>query len=117
MLDRISADNWLTAKAVFGRWPAITRCDNVIEESAPKVQSGPTTLHFLRQQVDKPVERPDFCLADFIAPEDSGRKDWIGGFAVTAGIGIEEHIERFRADHDDYNVILDRKSTRLNSSH
>src|SRR3546814_14121615 len=52
------------------------------------------------------LERPDFCLADFIAPEDSGRKHWIGGFAVTAGIGIEGHIERFRADHDDYNVIL-----------
>src|SRR3546814_234416 len=106
MLDRIIADKWLTAKAVFGLWPANSRGDDVIVEAAPEGQSGPTTLHFLRQQVDKPVERPDFCLADFIAPEDSGRKDWIGGFAVTAGIGIEEHIERFRADHDDYNVIL-----------
>src|SRR3546814_1550689 len=49
----------------------------------------------------------DVCSSDlFIAPEDSGRKDWIGGVAVTAGFGIEEHIERFRADHDDYNVIL-----------
>src|SRR3546814_18320767 len=81
--------------------------DDVIVDAAPEGPSGPITLHFLRQQVDKPVERPDVCLADFIAPEDSGRKDWIGGFAVTAGIGIEEHIERFR----------DRKSTRLNSSH
>src|SRR3546814_17545054 len=106
MLDRIIADKWLTAKAVFGLWPANSRGDDVIVEAAPEGQSGPTTLHFLRQQVDKPVERPDFCLADFIAPEDSGRKDWIGGFAVTAGIGIEEHIEPFRADHADYNVIL-----------
>jgi 5-methyltetrahydrofolate--homocysteine methyltransferase len=56
--------------------------------------------------VDKPVERPDFCLADFIAPKDSGKRDWIGAFAVTAGIGIDEHVARFEADHDDYNAIL-----------
>ncbi len=64
------------------------------------------TLHFLRQQVDKPVERPDFCLADFIAPQESGKRDWIGGFAVTAGIDIEPHLERFEAEHDDYRSIL-----------
>ena len=64
------------------------------------------TLHFLRQQVDKPVDRPDFCLADFIAPQDSGKQDWIGAFAVTAGIGIDAHVARFEADHDDYNAIL-----------
>ena len=64
------------------------------------------TLHFLRQQVDKPVDRPDFCLADFIAPQESGKQDWIGAFAVTAGIGIDAHVARFEADHDDYNAIL-----------
>ncbi len=64
------------------------------------------TLHFLRQQVDKPADRPDFCLADFIAPQDSGKQDWIGAFAVTAGIGIDAHVARFEADHDDYNSIL-----------
>ncbi|WP_313316607.1 methionine synthase [Stenotrophomonas sp.] len=64
------------------------------------------TLHFLRQQVDKPAERPDFCLADFIAPADSGKQDWIGAFAVTAGIGIDAHVARYEADHDDYNAIL-----------
>lgn len=63
-------------------------------------------LHFLRQQADKPVERPDFCLADFIAPKDSGVRDWIGAFAVTAGLGIEPHLERFRAEFDDYSAIL-----------
>ena len=63
-------------------------------------------LHFLRQQVDKPADRPDFCLADFVAPKASGKRDWIGMFAVTAGIGIEEHVARFEADHDDYNAIL-----------
>jgi 5-methyltetrahydrofolate--homocysteine methyltransferase len=62
--------------------------------------------HHLRQQADKPAERPDFCLADFVAPKDSGKQDWIGGFAVTAGLGIEKHLERFRAEHDDYSAIL-----------
>jgi 5-methyltetrahydrofolate--homocysteine methyltransferase len=87
---------------VIGLWPAASVGDDV-EVTTP---DGTTRLHFLRQQAEKPADRPDFCLADFIAPKDSGRQDWIGGFAVTAGIGIEEHIERFRADHDDYNVIL-----------
>jgi len=63
-------------------------------------------LHHLRQQVDKPPGRPDFCLADFIAPKDSGVRDWIGGFAVTAGLGIETKLAEFERDHDDYSSIL-----------
>jgi 5-methyltetrahydrofolate--homocysteine methyltransferase len=102
MLSRIVEERWLTAKAVFGLWPAQSVGDDVRLQT----EAGPATLHFLRQQVDKPVERPDFCLADFIAPADSGRQDWIGAFAVTAGIGIEPHVARFEADHDDYNAIL-----------
>ncbi len=104
MLDRIVAERWLTAKAVFGLWPANSVGDDV-EVSFPD-SDGKTMLRFLRQQVDKPVERPDFCLADFIAPKSSGKQDWIGAFAVTAGIGIEPHLARFMADHDDYNAIL-----------
>ncbi|KGM57284.1 5-methyltetrahydrofolate--homocysteine methyltransferase [Lysobacter arseniciresistens ZS79] len=102
MLERIVAGKWLTARAVFGLWPANSHGDDVVAQ----VDGEAVTLHFLRQQADKPPERPDFCLADFIAPHDSGRKDWIGAFAVTAGIGIEEHVRRFEADHDDYNAIL-----------
>ncbi|UNK50066.1 methionine synthase [Lysobacter sp. S4-A87] len=102
MLKRIVDEKWLKAKAVFALWPANSLGDDVVVDTG----ATPTTLHFLRQQVDKPVERPDFCLADFIAPKDSGRQDWIGGFAVTAGLGIEEHVARFEADHDDYNAIL-----------
>ncbi|GAB3506235.1 methionine synthase [Pseudoxanthomonas daejeonensis] len=102
MLDRIVTEKWLTARAVFGLWPAQGVGDDVVVRH----DGGETTLHFLRQQVDKPVERPDFCLADFIAPRDSGVQDWIGAFAVTAGIGIEPHVARFEADHDDYNAIL-----------
>jgi 5-methyltetrahydrofolate--homocysteine methyltransferase len=102
LLRQIIDEKWLTAKAVFGLWPANSIGDDVVVD----VDGSQTTLHFLRQQVDKPVERPDFCLADFIAPKDSGKQDWIGGFAVTAGIGIEPHIARFNADHDDYNAIM-----------
>ncbi len=136
MLKRIVDEKWLTARAVFGIWPANSDGDDVLVsllppgEGARRADEGaacqpslnprtltPTplpegegleqgTLHFLRQQVDKPAERPDFCLADFIAPADSGKQDWIGAFAVTAGIGIDEHVARFEADHDDYNAIL-----------
>lgn len=102
MLKRIVEERWLTAKAVFGIWPAHSVGDDVVLQH----DDCEVTLHFLRQQVDKPVERPDFCLADFIAPKDSGKQDWIGAFAVTAGIGIEPHVARFEAAHDDYNAIL-----------
>jgi len=124
MLDKIVAEKWLTARGVIGFWRANAVGDDVVllaenresgmgsgewdeAASAPSHSLLPTphSLHFLRQQVDKPVERPDFCLADFVAPQDSGREDWIGGFAVTAGLGIEAHIERFLQDHDDYSAI------------
>ncbi|MCB1571852.1 MAG: methionine synthase, partial [Xanthomonadales bacterium] len=104
MLDRVIAEKWLVARGVFGLWPATACGDDV------QVLDGDgatiSTLHFLRQQVDKPVERPDFCLADFIAPKDSGVDDWIGGFAVTAGLGIDAHVARFEGEHDDYSAIL-----------
>ncbi|NUO74490.1 MAG: methionine synthase [Lysobacter sp.] len=101
MLKRIVEEKWISAKAVFGLWPANSVGDDVVLGD----EAG-TVLHFLRQQADKPADRPDFCLADFVAPQDSGRQDWIGGFAVTAGLGIEPHVARFEADHDDYNAIL-----------
>ncbi len=103
MLKRIVSERWLTAKGVFGLWPANSVGDDVVVDPG---DGSTQTLHFLRQQVDKPVDRPDFCLADFITPQGSGKQDWIGGFAVTAGIGIDAHVARFEADHDDYNAIL-----------
>ncbi|MBB3823922.1 methionine synthase [Xanthomonas arboricola] len=125
MLEQIVDEKWLTAKAVFGLWPANSVGDDVVvltepaesgigsresQSDAPALDhsrfSIPHSLHFLRQQVDKPIDRPDFCLADFIAPKDSGVQDWIGAFAVTAGIGIDPHVARFEAAHDDYNAIL-----------
>ncbi len=103
MLDRIIDEKWLTARGVVGIWPAGREGDDVIVDTGT---GAPTALHFLRQQADKPVERPNLCLADFIAPADAGTRDWIGAFAVTAGIGIEEHVARFEAGNDDYSAIL-----------
>ncbi|WP_201315657.1 methionine synthase [Dyella sp. EPa41] len=103
MLDRLIADKWLTARGVIGFWPAAGHGDDI----EVQLENGRTaTLHHLRQQVDKPVERPDFCLSDFVAPKSTGKRDWVGGFAVTAGIGIDAHVARFEADHDDYSAIL-----------
>ncbi len=106
MLDRIVAEKWLAARGVIGLWPASSEGDDVQVQVDADGTTSTQTLHFLRQQVDKPVERPDFCLADFIAPKASGVQDWIGGFAVTAGIGIDEHVARFEREHDDYSSIM-----------
>ncbi len=118
MLERIVTEKWLRARAVIGIWPASRVGDDVevipddgnAGTDAPKATSTHAsrsiTLHFLRQQADKPSDRPNLCLADFIAPRDSGVRDWIGAFAVTAGLGIETHVARFEAAHDDYSAIL-----------
>jgi 5-methyltetrahydrofolate--homocysteine methyltransferase len=104
MLDRILAEGWLQAKAVAGLWPARSAGDDV--ELLDADGKAFETLRFLRQQAEKPADRPNLCLADFIAPPSSGRADWIGGFAVNAGIGIDAHVARFEAGFDDYNAIL-----------
>jgi len=101
MLDKIVAEKWLTARGVIGFWQAHSDGDDVVLADAHA-----TKLHFLRQQADKPADRPDFCLADFVAPKSADLEDWAGAFAVTAGIGIEAHLERFERDHDDYSSIL-----------
>ena len=106
MMDKIVAEKWLTARAVIGLWPAANLGDDV-EVYTDTTRSTPlATLHSLRQQADKPPERPNLCLADYIAPKQFNKPDWIGGFAVTAGLGIEEHLERFQADYDDYSTII-----------
>ena len=102
MLRRIVDEKWLTAKAVIGLWPASSIGDDI----EAHVDGKPVMLHHLRQQADKPVERPNLCLSDFVAPKETRVQDWIGGFACTAGLGIEPHLARFHAGHDDYNAIL-----------
>ncbi len=106
MLDRIIAEKWLTARAVVGLWPAANLLDDVEIYTDASHTERLATLHSLRQQADKPPERPNLCLADFIAPKEFDKPDWIGGFAVTAGLGIEKHLERFLADYDDYSAII-----------
>ena len=113
MLRRIIDEGWLKARAVIGLFPANTVNEDDVEiytdESRKKVKA---TLHFLRQQRQKAPGQPNFCLADFIRPgaesADTARRtgDYIGAFAVTAGIGIERWIGKFEADHDDYHAIL-----------
>ena len=106
MLDRIVAERWLTARGVIGFWPANARGDD-IELYADDSRARPANvLHHLRQQGEKREGVANHCLSDFMAPVDSNRPDWIGGFAVTAGIGIDEHVRRFEAAHDDYSAIL-----------
>src|SRR6185312_15120713 len=102
ILKKIVGEKWLRAKAVIGFWPAARVGDDIELRNGDK----PVMLHHLRQQADKPVERPNLCLSDFIAPKEANVADWIGGFAVTAGLGIEPHLERFHKDNDDYSAII-----------
>ena len=114
MLEKIVEEKWLTARAVIGFWPANSVMDDIELYRNPGDKEAFMTLHHLRQQLDRTKShqqgskerKPDFCLSDFIAPRETGLTDWLGGFAVTAGIGIDEHVARFEADHDDYSSIM-----------
>ncbi|MEE4162032.1 MAG: methionine synthase [Woeseiaceae bacterium] len=102
MLDQLIRERWLGARAVLGFFPAAADGDDII------VDTGDDTLRFchLRQQKAKREDLAQWCLADYVAPESSGLEDYLGAFAVTAGIGIDEHVARFERDHDDYSAIL-----------
>jgi 5-methyltetrahydrofolate--homocysteine methyltransferase len=107
LLVRISREKWLTARAVLGFFPANQVNDDDIEvytdDSRRQVL---TTLHQLRQQTRRPAGKPNQCLADFVAPKSSGMADYLGAFAVTAGIGIDARVAEFERHHDDYHAIL-----------
>ncbi len=107
MLHQIINEKWLTARATFGIFPANVVNDDTIEvydlEDKSKVLAH---LHHFRQQVKKAKELPNLSLADFIAPKETGKEDFIGAFVVTAGLNIEEKVNYFEAQHDDYNSIL-----------
>ncbi len=106
LLQKIVADTSLTARGVFGFWPANSVGDDVEVYRDESRTEKIATLHFLRQQMQKPAGQVNYCLADFVAPKSSGRADYIGGFAVTAGIGADELAEQFKANLDDYNAIM-----------
>jgi 5-methyltetrahydrofolate--homocysteine methyltransferase len=107
MLTTLVRERWLKARAVIGLFPANTVGDDDIEvyaDGSRKLRLA--RLHQLRQQKAKSQEQAQLCLSDFIAPASSGRADYIGAFAVTAGIGIDKRIARFEAAHDDYGSIM-----------
>jgi 5-methyltetrahydrofolate--homocysteine methyltransferase len=107
MLKQIINDKWLTANAVYGLFPANTINSDDIEIYSDESRSElAMTWHNLRQQTKKPGSIPNFCLADYIAPKDSGVADYIGGFAVTTGLGIDAHVAQFEAQNDDYSAIM-----------
>ena len=104
LLQQIIAEKWLTAKAVIGLWEANTVNDDIVEvyENGEKIGE----FYQLRQQGKKAANVPSISLADFVAPKETGIKDYVGGFVVTTGLGIEKYITKFEADHDDYNAIM-----------
>jgi 5-methyltetrahydrofolate--homocysteine methyltransferase len=107
MLKQIVEEKWLSANAVFGLFPAGTVGSDDIEIYTDETRSTVAmTWHNLRQQTKKPADIPNYCLADFIAPKESGIADYIGGFAVTAGIGIEKKMREFEQANDDYSAIM-----------
>lgn len=102
LLKKIIQEKWLQAKAVIGFWKANSNNKDTVEI---KTENKIFTLHFLRQQIQKATGQPNFSLADFIAPNDSKKEDYLGAFAVTID-GIEKHIKKFEQQHDDYNKIM-----------
>ena len=105
MLKQIVDEQWLSARAVIGFFPANNINDDDIEVYADDERKEvQTVLHHIRQQMAKPKGKHNMCLADFVAPK--GQADYIGGFAVTAGIGIDAKVAEFEADHDDYSSIM-----------
>ncbi|MBV9880314.1 MAG: methionine synthase [Gemmatirosa sp.] len=106
MLDRLVAERRLTARAVVGFWPASAVGDDVTLFTDASRTEPLETVHFLRQQLAKGDGRPNFCLADYVAPATSGRADWLGGFTVTAGVGLDAIVAEHHAAHDDYGAIM-----------
>jgi len=107
MLKTLIDERWLQARAVVGFFPANTVGDDDINVYADETRTQSVVrVHQLRQQKSKPQDQAQLCLSDFVAPAQSGRADYIGAFAVTAGIGIDAHVARFEAAHDDYSSIM-----------
>ncbi|RFF32854.1 methionine synthase [Wenzhouxiangella sediminis] len=111
MLQRIIDNDWLTARAVCGLWPAARDGDDVLFYTDEKRDKVAERMVMLRQQADKPSA--NLCLSDFVADADSGIKDWAGLFAVTTGIGLEEALEQFPATDDYSRILLQSLADRL----
>jgi 5-methyltetrahydrofolate--homocysteine methyltransferase len=106
MLKQIIEQKWLQARGVIGFFPANSKGDDILVYADESRSEVIHTLHHLRQQDKKKNTQANYCLADFLAPADSGKADYLGGFAVTAGHKIESKIAEFEAEHDDYQAIM-----------
>jgi 5-methyltetrahydrofolate--homocysteine methyltransferase len=106
MLARVVEEGWLRASGVVGLFPANTDGDDIELYADASRRDVLMTFHNLRQQTEKPAGQFNRCLADIVAPKDSGVRDYLGAFAVTAGIGIDERVAEYEARHDDYNAIM-----------
>jgi 5-methyltetrahydrofolate--homocysteine methyltransferase len=106
LLQRIVSERLLAARGVYALWPANSIADDVEIYTDDSRDERLATFHFLRQQMQKPDGQFNRCLAEFVAPKDSGRPDYLGGFAVTSGIGADVLAKMFSDAHDDYNAIL-----------
>jgi 5-methyltetrahydrofolate--homocysteine methyltransferase len=107
MLHRLVTDGRIEARAAFGFWPAQAIGDDIALYTDAAATGRVATLHMLRQQLDKKGDgRPNFCLADFVAPSESGVVDYVGAFAVTTGHGVDALAAELRAAHDDYGAIM-----------
>jgi len=106
MLDRIIDERWLTPKAVLGFWPANAVGDDIAVYTDQSRTGELARLHTLRQQVRHSDDRPNWALADFVAPETTAIKDHVGAFAVSTGAGVRERAAAFEADNDDYSSIM-----------
>lgn len=106
LLKTIIDEKWLNPKGVIGLFPANSIGDDIEIYHPERENEIIHVQRTLRQQVKKVQGQPNIALADFIAPKESGIKDYIGGFAVTSGLGMEPYLEKFKADHDDYNSIM-----------
>jgi 5-methyltetrahydrofolate--homocysteine methyltransferase len=106
VLKQLTAERWLRASAVVGLFPANAVDDDIEVYTDESRRHVAHRVHTLRQQKSKPAGQSHFALADFVAPKTAGVRDWIGAFAVTAGIGLDEKVREFEARHDDYGAIM-----------
>jgi 5-methyltetrahydrofolate--homocysteine methyltransferase len=106
MLHTMVHENWVKAKAIFGIFPAQSCGDDIEIQHSLKGADSVIYQRTLRQQTKKTSGQANLALSDFIAPKESGQQDYIGAFVVTTGIGLEEHVNRFEQDHDDYSSIM-----------
>ena len=106
MLKKIVSEKLLTAKAVIGFWPANQVNGEDIDLYDADSNEPIAKLHHIRQQAQKPGGKPNLCISDYVAPKASGKTDYVGGFAVTTGIGVDKLVSEYQAQHDDYNAIM-----------